>query len=43
LQEKAIEYLTQYVKHQVLAGEARALRERYPQAKFIITTNKTGL
>ena len=32
-----------YVNIKSLAGEARALRERYPQAKFIFTTSKTGI
>ena len=33
-----------YVNIKSLAGEVRALRERYPQAKFIITTtSKTGV
>ena len=32
-----------YVNIRPLAGEARALRERYPRAKFIITTSKTGI
>lgn len=31
-----------YVNIRSLEGEILALRERYPQAKFIITTNKTG-
>jgi len=32
-----------YVNIRSLAGEARVLRERYPQAKFIFTTSKTGI
>lgn len=32
-----------YVNIRSLAGEAQALRECYPQAKFIITTNKIGI
>jgi GR25 family glycosyltransferase involved in LPS biosynthesis len=32
-----------YVNISSLAGEAQALRENYPQAKFIITTGKTGI
>ncbi|GAG24356.1 unnamed protein product, partial [marine sediment metagenome] len=32
-----------YVNIRSLAGEAQALRERYPHAKFIITTGKTGI
>ncbi len=32
-----------YVNIRSLAGEARALNERYPKAKFIITTGKTGI
>ena len=32
-----------YVNIRSLAGEARALRERYPEVKFIITTSKTGV
>jgi len=31
-----------YVNIRSLAGEARVLRKRYPQAKFIITTGETG-
>lgn len=31
-----------YVNIRSLAGKARALSERYPQAKFIITSNKAG-
>jgi GR25 family glycosyltransferase involved in LPS biosynthesis len=32
-----------YVNIGTLAGKARALREHYPQAKFIITTSTTGI
>ncbi|MDD5216842.1 MAG: family 16 glycosylhydrolase [Candidatus Omnitrophica bacterium] len=32
-----------YVNIRSLAREAAALRERYPRAKFIITTSKTGI
>ena len=32
-----------YVNISSLAGKIPALRERYPQAKFIITTSKTGI
>lgn len=32
-----------YVNIQSLAGEAQALRKRYPQAKFIVTSSKTGV
>jgi hypothetical protein len=32
-----------YVNIRSLAGEALALRERYPQAKFIITKSKSGI
>src|SRR5262249_58129497 len=32
-----------YVNIRSLVGKARTLRERYPQAKFIITTSKTGI
>jgi GR25 family glycosyltransferase involved in LPS biosynthesis len=32
-----------YVNIRSLTGEARALRERYPQAKFIVTTSKAGI
>ena len=32
-----------YVNIRSLSGEARALRKRYPQAKFIITSSNTGV
>ncbi|MDO9139755.1 MAG: family 16 glycosylhydrolase [Methylobacter sp.] len=40
---KADRVFDAYVNIRSLAGEARALRKLYPQAKFIITTNKTGI